>query len=40
MMVVLVPNGSVPPAAGAREAASMTLGSLAELDPLPTLPAA
>lgn len=40
MTVALVPNGSVPPAAGAREAASMTLGSLAELDPLPTLPAA
>jgi HAD superfamily hydrolase (TIGR01509 family) len=39
MSVVLVPNASVPPAAGAREAASLVLGSLAELDPLPMLPA-
>jgi HAD superfamily hydrolase (TIGR01509 family) len=37
MTVALVPNGAVPPAAGAREAASMILGSLAELDPLPRL---
>jgi HAD superfamily hydrolase (TIGR01509 family) len=39
MTVALVPNASVPPAAGAREAASMILSSLAELDGLPTLPA-
>lgn len=39
MTVALVPNASVPPAVGAREAASMILSSLAELDGLPTLPA-
>jgi HAD superfamily hydrolase (TIGR01509 family) len=39
MMVALVPNASVPPAAGAREAASVVLGSLAELLPLLRLPA-
>lgn len=39
MTVALVPNASVPPAAGAREAASMILPSLAELDGLLTLPA-
>ncbi len=37
MTVALVPNAAVPPAAGAREAASMILGSLAELNPLPRL---
>ena len=37
MTVALVPNASVPPAAGAREAASMILASLADLDPLPGL---
>lgn len=37
MTVALVPNAAVPPAAGAREAASMILGSLAELNPLPML---
>jgi len=40
MTVALVPNDSVPPAAGAREAASMVLGSLADLGPLLALPAA
>jgi HAD superfamily hydrolase (TIGR01509 family) len=40
MTVALVPNSAVPPAAGAREAASMILDSLAELDPLPRLPVA
>ena len=40
MLVALVPNASVPPAAGAREAASFVLGSLAELEPLLALPAA
>ena len=39
MTVALVPNASVPPAAGAREAASLILASLAELDPLPRLSA-
>lgn len=39
MTVVLVPNAAVPPAPGAREAASMVLASLAELEPLPMLPA-
>jgi HAD superfamily hydrolase (TIGR01509 family) len=39
MTVALVPNNSVPPAAGAREAASMVLGSLAELGPRLALPA-
>ncbi len=39
MAVALVPNASVPPASGAREAASMVLGSLAELDSLLELPA-
>jgi HAD superfamily hydrolase (TIGR01509 family) len=33
MTVVLVPNASIPPAAGAREAASVVLDSLGELDP-------
>lgn len=37
MTVALVPNAAVPPAAGAREAASMILDSLAELNPLPRL---
>ena len=40
MTVALVPNASVPPANGAREAASMILHNLAELDPLPRLTAA
>ena len=40
MTVALVPNASVPPAPGAREAASAVLGSLAELDLLVELPAA
>jgi HAD superfamily hydrolase (TIGR01509 family) len=40
MMVALVPNASVPPADGARAAASVVLGSLAELEPLLSLPAA
>jgi HAD superfamily hydrolase (TIGR01509 family) len=40
MTVALVPNASVPPAAGAREAASMILSSLAELDALARLPGA
>jgi HAD superfamily hydrolase (TIGR01509 family) len=40
MTVALVPNASVPPAPGAREAASLILTSLAELDPLPGLSAA
>ncbi len=39
MTVALIPNASVPPAAGAREAASLILASLAELDPLPRLSA-
>ena len=39
MTVALVPNASVPPAAGAREAASLIRASLAELDPLPRLSA-
>jgi HAD superfamily hydrolase (TIGR01509 family) len=39
MMVALVPNASVPPAEGAREAASVVLASLAELEPLLALPA-
>ena len=33
MTVVLVPNGSVPPAPGTAELADLVLGSLAELDP-------
>jgi HAD superfamily hydrolase (TIGR01509 family) len=33
MAVVLVPNAAVPPAAGAREAASLVLGQIDELDP-------
>jgi HAD superfamily hydrolase (TIGR01509 family) len=33
MTVVLVPNASVPPAPGAREAADVVLGRLADLDP-------
>ena len=33
MTVVLVPNGSVPPAEGARESADLVLASLADLDP-------
>lgn len=33
MAVVLVPNAAVPPAAGAREAASLVLGHIDELDP-------
>jgi HAD superfamily hydrolase (TIGR01509 family) len=37
MTVALVPNAAVPPAAGAREAASMILDSLAGLNPLPKL---
>ncbi len=37
MTVVLVPNAAVPPAPGAREAASLVVASLAELDPLPVL---
>jgi HAD superfamily hydrolase (TIGR01509 family) len=40
MTVALVPNASVPPAAGAREAASVVLDSLAELDRLVELPVA
>jgi HAD superfamily hydrolase (TIGR01509 family) len=40
MTVALVPNASVPPAAGAREAASVVLDSLAQLDRLVELPAA
>lgn len=32
MTVVLVPNGAVPPAAGAREAASIVLDRIADLD--------
>jgi len=40
MTVALVPNASVPPADGARQAAPLILGSLAELDPLLGLPAA
>jgi HAD superfamily hydrolase (TIGR01509 family) len=40
MLVALVPNASVPPAEGAREAASVVLGSLAELEPLLALPTA
>ncbi len=40
MTVALVPNASVPPAPGAREAASVVLDSLAQLDPLVELPAA
>jgi HAD superfamily hydrolase (TIGR01509 family) len=39
MTVVLVPNAAVPPAPGAREAASLVLERLTDLDPLPTLPA-
>ncbi len=39
MTVALVPNASVPPAPGAREAASITLASLAGLEPLLVLPA-
>ena len=37
MTVALVPNAAVPPAVGAREAASMILDSLAGLNPLPKL---
>jgi hypothetical protein len=33
MTTVLIPNASVPPAAGAREAADLVLASLADLDP-------
>jgi HAD superfamily hydrolase (TIGR01509 family) len=33
MTVVLIPNGAVPPAAGAREAASFVLDRIADLDP-------
>lgn len=33
MTVILVPNESVPPAVGAREAADLVLASLADLDP-------
>jgi HAD superfamily hydrolase (TIGR01509 family) len=33
MTTVLIPNASVPPAAGAREAADFVLASLADLDP-------
>ena len=33
MTVVLVPNGSVPPAPGARELADLVLDRLADLDP-------
>lgn len=33
MTVVLVPNHSIPPAAGAREAADVVVGTLADLDP-------
>ena len=37
MTVVLVPNEAVPPAPGAREAASLVLERLTDLDPLPML---
>lgn len=40
MTVVLIPNEAVPPAPGAREAASFVLARLDQLDPLPRLPAA
>ena len=40
MTVVLIPNLAVPPAPGAREAASIVLDNLDQLDPLPRLPAA
>jgi HAD superfamily hydrolase (TIGR01509 family) len=40
MTVVLIPNKAVPPAPGARVAASLVLASLDQLDPLPRLPAA
>jgi HAD superfamily hydrolase (TIGR01509 family) len=40
MTVVLVPNESVPPAPGAREAADLVLASLDELDPESVGPAA
>lgn len=33
MTVVLIPNASVPPASGAREAADVVLASMADLDP-------
>jgi len=39
MTVALVPNEAVPPAPGAREAASLVLDRLTDLDPLPMLPA-
>jgi beta-phosphoglucomutase-like phosphatase (HAD superfamily) len=39
MTVVLVPNASVPPAAGAREAADLVLADLDELDPDAVVPA-
>ena len=40
MTVVLVPNASVPPAPGAREAADLVLSSLDSLDPEAVAPAA
>jgi HAD superfamily hydrolase (TIGR01509 family) len=40
MTVVLIPNEAVPPAPGAREAASFVLARLDQLDPLPRLPGA
>jgi HAD superfamily hydrolase (TIGR01509 family) len=39
MTVALVPNEAVPPAPGAREAASIVLERLTDLEPLPMLPA-
>ena len=33
MTVVLVPNAAIPPAAGAREAASIVLDRIDQLDP-------
>jgi HAD superfamily hydrolase (TIGR01509 family) len=39
MPVVLVPNHSIPPASGAREAATLVIASLADLDPATVPPA-
>lgn len=39
MTVVLVPNASVPPAPGTREAADLVLDRLADLDPAAVVPA-